>query len=532
MSNLKPPALPVGDKPSWELRNASRDDEPLKSIPESFVLLKSLKQSRDRWLHQTFPKFSTKPKGGKAADVPPAPPHSFQIRGRCDMHIGPHIFPETTIYEVSYASSQPGPTMGPTLTPTPSTNPYWSSTMAYNAQYQQQQPANKPVAPKSTNTTTLSTAPAPAPVAGPSTSTSAFAVPSTSPAPPVPPITHVGLDLIGKVNQAAENDPLLSKLLKLAAGGHATPDQLKTLGLLIQSLDNITFPGPAATAAPQNPAPPPAPAKPTNDYYQRYPPPVPVVPAKPFDVVLEFRESNGDRWLFPRGSVYWETIPNTADPRLNPDITLTTCLSNDGRISECLAEATGEGSAESHARYPVTIRFKEAPLTFSDTIYRWIGGTDTNARNKQQIEDIACNPSYALKPLRQGPAPPPRAPRPRKPPAEPKKPNRAVEDRNPPAPPQPPPAKRPRPAPPKAATPLPIRCSSCGQTDVPLIMGGKYCKPCVEAGKHMPLATPSITWASPQPFIFTAPTAPILPRTTSAAVEEHSSVTPSAPSTS
>lgn len=308
------------------------------------------------------------------------------------MHIGPHIFPETTIYEVTYASSQPTPAVGPTPGPAPSSNPYWSSTMAYNAQYQQQQPANKPATPQSTNNT-VSNLSAPVQAIG---SSAGNPVSATSPASSVPPITHVGLDLIGKVNQAAENDPLLSKLLKLAAGGHATPDQLKTLGLLIQSLDSIAFPGPTATPAPQSSAPLPAPVKPSNDYYQRYPPQVPVVPAKPFDIVLEFRESAGDRWLFPRGSVFWETIPNTADPRINPDIALTTCLSNDGRISECLAEATGKGSAESNARYPVTIRFKEAPLTLSDTIYRWIGGTETNASNKQQIENIVSHSLASL----------------------------------------------------------------------------------------------------------------------------------------
>jgi hypothetical protein len=49
--------------------------------------------------------------------------------------------------------------------------------------------------------------------------------------------------------------------------------------------------------------------------------------------------------------------------------------------------------------------------------------------------------------------------------------------------PTPPPPKKRRQTQPKATPSLPkIACFACGQTDVPLIMGGRYCRPCVEAG--------------------------------------------------
>jgi len=36
------------------------------------------------------------------------------------------------------------------------------------------------------------------------------------------------------------------------------------------------------------------------------------------------------------------------------------------------------------------------------------------------------------------------------------------------------------------SVPTQIQCNSCKQTDVPLILGGRYCRPCVEAGQTLP----------------------------------------------
>ncbi len=89
--------------------------------------------------------------------------------------------------------------------------------------------------------------------------------------------------LISQVNAAAAADPIFSNLLQLAAAKTATEDQLQTLGLLIQSLAAIDHAKKIAAAASL----PVSSVLPVN-YNQ--PPPV-QTPSKPFDLVIEFRET-------------------------------------------------------------------------------------------------------------------------------------------------------------------------------------------------------------------------------------------------
>ena len=48
-----------------------------------------------------FPKFSTRARGTKVAEVIP-PPHTIKAHGKYDFTIGPHVFPNTAVYEVHY----------------------------------------------------------------------------------------------------------------------------------------------------------------------------------------------------------------------------------------------------------------------------------------------------------------------------------------------------------------------------------------------------------------------------------------------
>ena len=48
-----------------------------------------------------FPKFSTRARGTKVAEVVP-PPHTIKAHGKYDLTIGPHVFSNTAIYEVHY----------------------------------------------------------------------------------------------------------------------------------------------------------------------------------------------------------------------------------------------------------------------------------------------------------------------------------------------------------------------------------------------------------------------------------------------
>src|SRR5882757_7747807 len=175
--------------------------------------------ARDRWLFRTFPKFSSKARGNKTPDVVP-PPHTIQTRGKCDLAIGPHIFTDTTIYEVHYLSQGPVPSSNTASNPVWQTNVSLAGPQPYNQSSVTSQ-SSTPSAPSTTPD-----------IADPQN----VATPLISSLADVTSITPV---LINRVNTAASANPILSNLLQLAAAGHASPDQLKTLGLLIQSLANM-----------------------------------------------------------------------------------------------------------------------------------------------------------------------------------------------------------------------------------------------------------------------------------------------------
>ncbi|KIM47777.1 hypothetical protein M413DRAFT_439447 [Hebeloma cylindrosporum] len=496
MTNIKnEPMLPVGDRPFWDLNG--QDDE-IESISESCVLLKSLRQSRERWLSQTFPKFSTKTRGNKAPEVTP-PPHTIQTRGRCSLEIGPHLFPDTIVYEVHYLSSPVS------YTPTPpaqtTSNPYWAPSVSYTSSYrytpattQATQPVNNPV-----------TTQAPATTSTPAPEASA----DTVPAPLISSLTtHVAAitpNLINQVNAAASANPILSNLLQLAAAGNATPDQLKTLGLLIQSLANIeNVSSIPSSATPQQIST--SQSTSGTNYYNRLPSPV-----KPFDVVFEFRETPSDRLVFPRGLVHAERLCNSTNT--NTDILLHMALSNAGPLSSEFLQQTNDGTG---GRYPVTLHLNQASPAIWDTVSRWIGGDEQNLSNKIELEKLvpskrlylglqlqpgplltqlqtACGSPYAMKPLKQGPTPQSRTNRQRKPYTQ-----KKITEQNPNQnkPDDPVPVKKSRTSQSKAS-PTPIQCLTCKQTDVPLILGGRYCRPCVDAGKWTPVVTPLATSQPP-----------------------------------
>ncbi|KAL7285424.1 hypothetical protein ACG7TL_000521 [Trametes sanguinea] len=56
----------------------------------------------------------------------------------------------------------------------------------------------------------------------------------------------------------------------------------------------------------------------------------------------------------------------------------------------------------------------------------------------------------------------------------------------------------------KAVAPPPIACHACGKTDVPLMMGGRYCRECINAGKpvaDIPQVQPNRAMPMPSPSI-------------------------------
>lgn len=379
----------------------SRSSHCTHSRRNSFVLLKSLKQcefkitilqisslcflARDRWLHSTFPKFSTKTRGHKAPEIV-QPPHTIQPRGRCDIEIGPHLFPDTILYEVNYLSSEVPSTSSAPVSSTPS-NPYWQSTAPYGYSYRYATPGSAPQATSS---------PAPTSVPAENTTIPSGNTPAQSERVPTPLITSLSAvsiitpSLISQVNAAAAADPIFSNLLQLAAAKTATEDQLQTLGLLIQSLAAIDHAKKVAAAASLQ-----TPVSSTLPINYGQPPPI-QTPVKPFDLVIEFRETPGDRWLFPRGTVCTERLPTLNNNVINNgDVLITMCLSNDGKVCVALDEQVVEETTPGNSGlYKATLRLKEPPPHIWDILIRWIGGDEKNALCKKQLEDLVFDIHY------------------------------------------------------------------------------------------------------------------------------------------
>lgn len=245
-------------------------------------------------------------------------------RGRCTLEIGPHIFTETTIFEVHYH---------PVFVPLPS-------------------------------------------VATSSTSVSAAVPHGTSPL--ISSLTNSTPTLINQVNAAAQSNPTLANLIQLAASGNASLDQLKNLGLTIQqlasssglSLDAYSIP---STTQAQNTAT--AVATSAMSSYH----------TKDFDIVIEFRESPTDRWIFPRGPAIANFTPVPGSMGSYGEITLSTRLPFEQQ-TKVVPESQLEGDAPSKTpgtQELVTFRFTGAGAAVWDSVLRWIGPQDKVDENRK-----------------------------------------------------------------------------------------------------------------------------------------------------
>jgi hypothetical protein len=196
--------------------------------------------------------------------------------------------------------------------------------------------------------------------------------------------------LINQVNSAASSNPTLANLLQLAAAGKATPEQLKTLGLLIQSLANPI--GDASntngTASSSSQLAPFAansihPIGPTTT---PFPPPTLV---REFDIVIEFAESSTERWILPRGPVICERILDSSTVDAAYDVFISTRAPFAQLAPEIAAQPATSTSLPParHEDAPpqlVTFRLKRAPAAVWDTVSRW-AGDDENVRNNRTV---------------------------------------------------------------------------------------------------------------------------------------------------
>lgn len=305
-----------------------------------------------------FPKFSSRGRGGKQPDVVP-PPHTIYNRGRCTLQIGPHLFMDTTVFEVHYRPFPVAVSQQTTFVYQPAPG---------NQSSQAAQPQTLPSSPSA--------------AAGES-SALLSSLSSTLPVTP---------GLISQVNTAATSNPTLANLLQLAASGRASPDQLKTLGLLIQSLASSPGTGTPATTS-QLSAPgtdssstplPTAPATPQQYQYQ--------AAIKDFDIVIEFREAPSDRWVFPRGPAVCVFVSAPGDPTSFGDLKVSTIVPFPSMTPpQDVSGSETSAPAELPPQRVVEFQFKMASSYIWDSFSRWVGSKEKIEENRKILMEIVAN---------------------------------------------------------------------------------------------------------------------------------------------
>jgi hypothetical protein len=208
--------------------------------------------------------------------------------------------------------------------------------------------------------------------------------------------------LISQVNAAAASNPTLANLLQQAASGKATPEQLKTLGLLIQSLAASSSsermsetpgtasasgtPQPDATSKRSTPAPAPPSQSPTCISAPKGPTlHSAFVPSKDFDLVLEFAENPFDRWILPRAPVVIESVSGGASA---DDILLSTGVPFATSPLPGLAKEITDTAAEDVPQELVTFRFVKASSDIWSCVSRWAGAQEKMDITRKAFERL------------------------------------------------------------------------------------------------------------------------------------------------
>ena len=180
-------------------------------IPEKLLLQTNL-TARNSWLHNVFPKFSHKSRKASQPEIK-QPPHELRFIAKCDIELGPHTFKDCSFYEAVYTPQQPVANTVP---------------MSYSG------PSNYLQTPHGQHT--------PYPMSGFNHYVPPTPLSTELPhVPPTPPDTsnemiEVTPALLAQVNEAAATNPTVANLLQATAANVATNEQMRFLGLFIQSL--------------------------------------------------------------------------------------------------------------------------------------------------------------------------------------------------------------------------------------------------------------------------------------------------------
>ena len=331
------------------------------------------------------------------------PPHTIKSLGKFDFQVGPHIFPDTSVYEAHYLSS----TFAPQLPRSGSYQPpasTWQTAPSFRA------PTYTPYLPYGASATPSAT---PYPSAQRASTPLVSAVASETPITPA---------LINRVNDAAATDPILANFLQLAASGRATSEQLKTLALLIQSLASAQsssmtrsalsgisssephsifnlLSGQIPSSTPSTSTPAASPSSATHSYPSSDQPapaqtsaPTSSQPPKEHDLVLEFSERPYDRWLVPRVPVVCERVPSTG----NIEAILLLVALPLPKQTQTETQTQGEPESAESAAPPdsdppqevVQFRITKVHQAFWDNLLNWVGGSTKVDSNRRILEKI------------------------------------------------------------------------------------------------------------------------------------------------
>lgn len=317
--------------------------------------------------------------------------------GKFDFQVGPHTFPDTSVYEAHYLPSTPAPQPPRPVSNQPSTS-NWQTAPPYRA------PTYTPYFPYGASAT---------PSAATYPSLQRASTPLVSAVASETPITPA---LISRVNDAASTDPILANFLQLAASGRASSDQLKTLALLIQSLasaqsssmplsvlSSITgpelpsplnppglqtsspTPSSSASSAPPNPVTHSQPNSDNPSPVQTTTTPTPPQTPKEFDLVLEFPERPYDRWLVPRVPVVCERTP----PSGNVEAILLLFALPFPKPKQTQGETESATSTSTDLPQEVVqFRITKVHQAFWASLLNWAGGSAKVETNRQILAKI------------------------------------------------------------------------------------------------------------------------------------------------
>jgi len=149
--------------------------------------------------------------------------------------------------------------------------------------------------------------------------------------------------LIARINQTHTRDSAFANLMRLAGSSKATPDQIRDLGVYIQTLIREVpaqpIPSHPSTQAQE------ASQTATTSTYHPIPP----------DLIIEFAENRNDRWLIPKDS-------QICNPQSNPgfgaaDISLRVKLAPKWRVESSLPNTSVTGNPSGADIQKVVVNF-------------------------------------------------------------------------------------------------------------------------------------------------------------------------------